>query len=238
MQKHLNLKYQNQAHLKKSPRQAAHICHATRAQGFTLVELMVVMVIIGIFAGTVSLAVGSSVKRQQMQMYDQLVDNLKLIALESRVQNKVYGLVFSPESDVKDARYDVVALSSAAQKKLYQDGLQTQAEKQQKQLGQQSTLDAKKLWQPINIITKNELLPTMRLRVESLEAGNAINDQPFRELNPIFQNTRELPQLLWYGSGEVTPVKIEVFAGEIQIGNPIFVDQLGRVKTNSLDANL
>lgn len=223
------------------------------AQGFTLVELMIVIVILSLFAGVVSLSVGGSQKRQQMQYYDKLVDDLKLAKLESLDQARVIGFVFAAENATRPPSYGFLTLTNAAQDYIYRGGAEPTSDSASTagpkgETTAISELEPDKLWQPEPSFTRTELLPNMRMEVSELTVQGGVQDTVFNNSssvsdpnannNPIFADNGKLPDVLWYGNGEATPVKIQLYAGDAKLGDPIFVDALGRVKTSSLEAGL
>ncbi|MEC7121223.1 MAG: prepilin-type N-terminal cleavage/methylation domain-containing protein, partial [Pseudomonadota bacterium] len=62
-------------------------------RGFTLIELMLVIVIMGVFAAIVGLSVGGAGERRLLVERERLMDNLSIIRLESIDQGRVLGLL-------------------------------------------------------------------------------------------------------------------------------------------------
>lgn len=216
----------------------------TTHKGFTLVEIMIVIVILSVFAGIVGVSVSGSEKRRQMQYYDKLVDDLKLVKLESLDQSKVYGMIFLPENATRDPSYRMMTLTDEAQAYIYRGGAPAQTANAQPSDTTHVAIasgDVSKLWQPAASFKKMELLPSMRIDIDRLAISGAAMTAAapdVENINPLFADSSKLPDVLWYGNGEATPVKLTVYAGDKQIGEPIFIDQLGRVATSSLEAGL
>ena len=63
-----------------------------RSQGFTLLELMVVIVLIGIVLGMVSLAAGSNPARQARQEAGALIQLLSTLREQAVLEGREYGL--------------------------------------------------------------------------------------------------------------------------------------------------
>jgi general secretion pathway protein G len=83
-------------------------------RGFTLIELMLVIVIISIFASMVGLSVGGISERRLLQERERLTDNLALIRLESVDQGRLLGLSLVPQTATQTSGYAVVTLDPQA----------------------------------------------------------------------------------------------------------------------------
>lgn len=230
------------------------------SKGFTLVELMIVVVILSIFAGIVSISVGAGANRKNMQRYDLLVDDLKLARLLALEQQKVLGLKNIPANGIHPTRYMLVTLNDKAWQKLVNQAAgQVSTQVKNRKFGKNDGLsvdmsagltgmtaddDSKTaLWQPFK--TKHEagidrkLTEQIQLRIEPLEQAAAFASGTPESDNPMFANQNgDSPQIIWFGNGESTPVKITVFVADTQVGNAIFIDKLGRVTTDSSKAGL
>lgn len=83
-------------------------------RGFTLIELMLVIVIIGVFASMVGLAVGQSAQREQRLVLARLEDDLALVRLESEEQMQPLGVRWQLPRNDQPAGYQVVRLDPDA----------------------------------------------------------------------------------------------------------------------------
>lgn len=85
------------------------------ARGFTLIELMLVIVIIGVFASLVGLSMGGSEQRQQLLARERLADDLSLVRLEADERMAVLGVQWQPARQDQPAGYQVVRFEPQAQ---------------------------------------------------------------------------------------------------------------------------
>ena len=74
-----------------------HIRYTTKQLGFTLVEILLVVVIIGIMAGLASLAIGSNGPRQLQQEAVRLQQRLLMAQDEAAFSQKNLGLLFTED---------------------------------------------------------------------------------------------------------------------------------------------
>lgn len=81
-------------------------------QGFTLVEVMVVIVILAVFAGMMTLSVGSSESRKNLAFYEHLQSNINYIRLLSAEQMKPYGLAIRLAKNDNPTQLVVVKLEN------------------------------------------------------------------------------------------------------------------------------
>jgi len=68
-----------------------------RNQGFTLIEIMVVLIIMGIVLSLVTLSVGNGGQTQLQQEAQRLASLLTLASQEAILQAKEFGVAFTPE---------------------------------------------------------------------------------------------------------------------------------------------
>lgn len=172
----------------------------TAARGFTLIELMLVIVIMSIFAAMVSLAVGGSAERQLLLSRDQLRDDLAVIQLESIDQSRLLALALIDAKPNQAAAYQVVTLNLAA-------------------------TEAAQRW-PIADGFKARTLPDrVRLQVTTLKndlfAANNSRTALF--------NDSTAPKLIWFGNGEATPVRLQLMHDQTPVGAPLYVTATGQV---------
>ena len=77
-------------------------------KGFTLIEVMVVIVIISIIASLIVLNIDGVDQRKAMQAREMLLLDLKQINREANDQSRIYALDFHAATDVATAQYGLV----------------------------------------------------------------------------------------------------------------------------------
>lgn len=205
--------------------------------GFTLVEIVVVVVIISIFAGMISLSVGSSESRKNLAFYEHLTDALDYVRLLSAERMQPMGL--SLQADNQGQVIPVImALSNPYTH--YQTPLQTadnqdSVPKNAMELsvdisGAPNKQMPTPSWEREPDVTLPELPVGVSLTVQSLEAtsGNNARTQSINgalatpELQPWFTG-QAVPQVLWFGTGQAAPVTIELRHQSRLVGEVITV---------------
>lgn len=175
--------------------------YRTLQQGFTLIELMLVIVIIGIFAGMVSLSVGGDSERRLLLLRERLVDNLAIVQLESLDQGRLLALQVVPQQAGQLAGYQVVSFEPTAE-----------------DVTQRWPVAADFMFQP--------LPDRVRLQITPLQLRTTTR-QPTRD-TAIWQDA-STPQLMWFGNGEATPVRLQLMQDQQPIGAPLYVSANGQV---------
>lgn len=150
--------------------------------GFTLVEVMVVIVILAVFAGMMSLSVGSSESRQHLAFYEHLKDNLTYIRLLSAEDMKPYGLAIRLANQDQPTQLVVVKLENP------------------KPTDQQNQSPA---WQVEQRIPALDVPNHVQVDIQPLE--NMV-----MESMPNYLVGNQAPPLVWFGTGEATSVQITV----------------------------
>lgn len=185
------------------------VSHSLPAQkGFSLIELLVVIVIISIFAVIVGMSVGGVEHRRLMQEREQLINDLAVIRLESLDQARVFALVPLSASATSDAGYIVAE---------YSPEIATD-----KRTGQ---LDKSKLWQPVEDFKQRSLSGNAFLRVTALD--QQAENQNMQNQHAQALLGRESPRLIWFGNGENKPVQIQMIRDGQPVGGPVFVSSTG-----------
>lgn len=174
--------------------------------GFTLVEIVVVVVILAVFAGLLSLSVGSSEARKNRAFYEYLIDSLGYVRLLSAERMQPMGLALKADKEGQVSPV-IVALNNPY------SGLQSQ-EKQAKNAMELSAdidgLSAMKdekvtpSWQEESEVQLPQLPADVSLTIAPLD-----QEQDRRQLQPWFLS-QDVPKALWFGTGQAAPVTIEV----------------------------
>lgn len=187
--------------------------------GFTLVEIMVVMVILSIFAGMIAASVGSSESRKNRAFYEHLTDSLSYVRLLSAERMQPMGL--SLQAD-KQGQVTPVIMTLSNPYVSYQTQSVTPSNgdstpKNSMELsadlsgmsGANGNNQPTPSWALESEVTLPEMPAGVSLSIQSLQANNALELESTQILQPWF-NGQAVPQVLWFGTGQATPVTIEV----------------------------
>ncbi|WP_298970603.1 prepilin-type N-terminal cleavage/methylation domain-containing protein [uncultured Psychrobacter sp.] len=188
--------------------------------GFTLVEIIVVVVILSIFAGMISLSVGSSESRKHLAFYEHLTDSLSYVRLLSaeRMQPMGLSLQADKQGQISPA---IVSLSNPyiayqATGNLGASGAIDTTSKNAMELSAMSADPKEAVATPSWELEPEIVLPQMpagvSLVIQSLEASNTSASNggtKAQALQPWFTG-QAVPQALWFGTGQASPVTIEV----------------------------
>lgn len=176
--------------------------------GFTLIELMVVIVIISIMASLVVMNISGVDQRKAMQARDMLIMDLKRINRLANNQSNVFGLVVEPATDVNQFKYTI---------KQYQDYSQIPSQ-QNSVFGQKDQIR----WLDVTGFEARELPAHVSFQVIS-------QNYQFKNANQADLLGDKAPKLIWFGNGESKPVTIQMYYDQKAIGEIIQVDYLGKV---------
>lgn len=220
-----NLTYQqpilNPKTLTKPPLQA----------GFTLVEIVVVVVILSIFAGMMSLSVGSSESRKNRAFYEHLTDSLSYVRLLSAERMQPMGLRLQAD---KQGQITPIIVTLSNPYLTYQtDTASNTSDATAKNAMELSAMSGSTAddaqtpsWDAESEVTLPELPAGVSLSIQSLDAGNitrhANGSAEIRTLQPWFTD-QSVPQVLWFGTGQATPVTIEVRHDSRLVGEVITI---------------
>ncbi len=213
-----------------SPYKSSSLAQAQ--QGFTLVEIVVVVVILSIFAGMMSLSVGSSESRKNRAFYEHLTDSLSYVRLLSAERMQPMGLSLQADKQGQVAPV-IVTLSNPYIAYQTNDAPSNSMDSTPKNsmelsadltsmsgaMGKQQPVPS---WEIEPEVSLPELPAGVSLRVQSLEAGNLSMPEQGQTLQPWFAN-QAVPQILWFGTGQATPVTIEVLHNSRLVGEVITI---------------
>lgn len=211
--------------------------------GFTLIEMMVVVVILSIFAGMMTVSVGSTESRKNRAFYEHLIDSLSYVRLVSAERMQPMGLVLQPDNSGQ-VQPTIVALSNpyahfeatAASNNAAKNSMELLAMSLDTQ---QPTMPS---WVVEDSVTLPQLPPDVSIEVTAMDMpvsvstqsanfslNNSNASQQTPQLQPWFVGT-DVPQALWFGTGEAAPVRIEVRHKKRLVGDAIMLMPDGRIK--------
>jgi len=198
--------------------------------GFTLVEIVVVVVILAVFAAVVGLSVGSSEARKNRAFYEHLTDTLDYVRLLSAERMQPMGLQL--KGNVNGQAIPVIVQLDNAYA-AYQNAPQAQPPKNNMELsadiGGRTSEQVIPTWQNVAEVTLPELPVGVTLSVNPLTTDNSVANG--RTLQPWFTNGA--PEVLWFGTGQAAPVTIEVRYNSRLVGEVIQILPDGRVQVGT-----
>ena len=183
---------------------------AYKQTGFTLIELMVVIVIIGLLAALVMMNIDGVDQRKAMQARELLMMDLKQIARQANYQSRIYALVKEPATDVTAFRYYVEEYQPAQMRNA--SGL----------LNHQKQNDVQKTWIHLEEFADKTLAEHVSFSIEP-------QDHRFENAQNTDLVGSNAPKLIWFGNGEAKPVSIQIYYDQQPIGDLIQIDYLGKV---------
>lgn len=171
--------------------------------GFTLVELLVVIVVISVLAALVVLNTAGVEQRKVMQAREIFLLNLKRIQRVADDQAQVLALKISPATDVSPVRYEIMEYIAAP-------------------MTQQQITTQEQLWQGSTLFPLQSLPDQVSIRIENLEHdyGMAQNEDLLNV---------NAPEMMWFGNGEVKPVRLQFYFNQHPIGAELNIDHLGNI---------
>ncbi|MFP3454903.1 prepilin-type N-terminal cleavage/methylation domain-containing protein [Psychrobacter sp. SIMBA_152] len=194
--------------------------------GFTLVEIVVVVVILSIFAGIMSLSVGSSESRKNRAFYEHLTDSLSYVRLLSAERMQPMGLSMQAEPVIVTLSNPYVAYQTT---KMTSDSTDSQPknamELSAKVTGLSGSNDEQKptpSWEVESSVSLPALPTGVSIRVQNLDSSSLQNMGRTQTLQPWFSD-QNVPQVLWFGTGQATPVTIEVLHDSRLVGEVITI---------------
>lgn len=198
--------------------------------GFTLVEILVVVVILSIFAGMMSLSVGSSDSRKNRAFYEHLIDSMQYVRLLSAERMQPMGLSLKADNQGQLTPVIVTLTDPYSAYQPDSAAIKDGAGKNAMELTAMTAEDrARPTWQVETAVTLPEMPDKVSIAINPLDGqiGNGPRDS--RVLQPWFMG-QDVPQVVWFGTGEATPVAIEIAYDARPVGEVIIVEPNGHVK--------
>ncbi|MGE6245098.1 prepilin-type N-terminal cleavage/methylation domain-containing protein [Psychrobacter proteolyticus] len=200
--------------------------------GFTLVEIVVVVVILSIFAGIMSLSVGSSESRKNRALYEHLTDSLSYVRLLSAERMQPMGLRLQADKQGQVepvivtlsnpyVAYQATEMTSDSTNSQPKNAMELTAEI----AGLSDSTDEKKptpSWEVESGVSLPALPTGVSIRVQSLDSSGLQNTGRTQTLQPWFSD-QNVPQVLWFGTGQAAPVTIEVLHDSRLVGEVITI---------------
>ena len=175
-------------------------------QGFTLIEIMLVIAIMSIFAALVVVSISGVEQRRLMQQRDQLVNDLNVVRLESNDQARVYALMTTSANATEPAGYFFAEY----------DVMQSKSEQDSR------VVEKKPLWQAVEAFKTRQFSDGAFLQIRSMENST----QTGAPEGLLDQNS---PDLIWFGNGEAKPARLQIIFNEKPIGSPVYINSIGMV---------
>lgn len=187
-----------------------------KQHGFTLIEVMLVIVIMSIFAALVVVSVSGVEQRKLMQQRDQLINDLNVVRLESSDQARVYALMTTSATATAPAGYFF------AEYQLSEQADPTTLSTQPQNAARANNATQKPLWQPVDGFKARTLEEGAMLQIRSMDNSPQVS-------GPEGLLGRQSPDLIWFGNGEVKPARLQIIFNNQPIGNPIYINTTGMV---------
>ncbi|UOG19384.1 prepilin-type N-terminal cleavage/methylation domain-containing protein [Acinetobacter sp. PK01] len=172
------------------------------SRGFTLIEVMVVIVVVAIVTSLIMMNFGGIDQRKAMQAREIFMMNLQRIAREANDQSLVLALNVQPATDVNPFRYTVVEYHPA----------QTEV----------NMVENQPTWTEYSAFKIQSLPEDVSFQIQS-------TDYQYDKAQNSTLLDAKAPQLIWLGNGEVKPVRIQFYFAQQPIGSEIEIDHLGKM---------
>ncbi|WP_445115861.1 type II secretion system protein [Acinetobacter sp. WZC-1] len=176
--------------------------------GFTLIELMVVIVIISIMASLIILNIDGVDQRKAMQARELLILDLRKINREANDQARIYALNVQYATDVASFGYGIDEYLMVSGNRPGQP--QPVGQNQWKAV---TDFEQRKLPDHVSFSITEQEHQYQNAGNSDLVGGNA-------------------PKLIWFGNGEAKPVSIQMYYDQTPVGDVINIDYLGKINEN------
>ena len=187
-----------------------------KQRGFTLIEVMLVIVIMSIFAALVVVSVSGVEQRKLMQQRDQLINDLNVVRLESSDQARVYALMTTFATATAPAGYFF------AEYQLPEQADPATLSTQPQNSARANNATQKPVWQPVDGFKARTLEEGAMLQIRSMDNSPQVS-------GPEGLLGRQSPDLIWFGNGEVKPARLQLIFNNKPIGDPVYINSVGMV---------
>jgi prepilin-type N-terminal cleavage/methylation domain-containing protein len=195
------------------------------AQGFSLIELLVVLLIIGMGIGMVTMNVGVSGNEHRLQA-KQFANLTALVAEEAVLSGVTLGVDLYRDINPESQQGEEVFAYRWLQRTYWIPP-------------EDSEEKARWLWQPVDIpeiVSASQFSPTLRLQLEMEGVERDIDAIVAVEKSPELQKTPLKPDILLWANGEITPFDLKLLAkNDEQLLHTISGDLLGRISLDKTD---
>ena len=183
-------------------------------RGFTLIEVMLVIVIISIFAALAVMSVSGVEQRRILQQREQLINDLNVVRLEASDQARVFALLVQPANATEPAGYIFAE---------YQPPIDPLA--QAASIQPPANVEKKPLWKPVEAFKSRRFSEGAFLQVRAMDNNNSRNNSNLKE----GLTDQQSPDLIWFGNGEAKPARLQLIYNNQPLGNPIYINGVGAV---------
>lgn len=183
-----------------------------RQKGFTLIEVMLVILIMAVMASLILMNISGIDQRRVLQAKETLLLDLQRIGMEAVDQGRVLGLVVLPATDAAPAVYQVWEYKLQA--------TANQADTSSNNFAQQNHYK----WQVAPDFQPRTLPEHSALQIQALAP-------PELSLAALKQANSRLPELIWFGNGESIAVRLQLYLQQQAVGDAIELNTLGQLVT-------
>ncbi|RFS29798.1 prepilin-type N-terminal cleavage/methylation domain-containing protein [Acinetobacter sp. SWAC5] len=175
-------------------------------KGFTLVEVMVVIVVMGILASMILMNIGGTDQRKAMQAREVFLMDMQKMLRVANDQSRILALNPQSATDVANFQYNIV------------EYLPTQQAS--------GSYNKNNLWKAYSEFEPRVLPDHVSLSIQAL-------DYAYRNANNSELLKQSAPKLIWLGNGEAKPVRVQFYLNDQPIGSEIEIDHLGKIVDES-----
>ena len=192
-------------HLSHTPLLSSH------PRGFTLVEVMVVIVILSLFAGLMTLSVSGSDTRRNQAFYEHVKSNINYVRLLSLEAMQPYGIAVKLPQNGNNTQLVVVKLEQKPAADIAKSG-QAPA------------------WQLAPQVSPLDVPDGVEVTISPLQSGTLPTTHA-----PNWLVGTDAPPVVWFGTGEATPVQLNITAkhsdGNVfPVGDALVINSAGTLQ--------